>query len=66
MGLAADPPRASESWIDTVNRDSLEVLPGCRVEPGLAAREPGYRYQFERQGYFCVDLDARPGRPVFN
>jgi glutaminyl-tRNA synthetase len=24
------------------------------------------RFQFERQGYFCVDPDSRPGAPVFN
>ena len=27
---------------------------------------PGARFQFERQGYFCVDPDSRPGAPVFN
>jgi len=26
----------------------------------------GRIYQFERQGYFCVDPDSAPGRPVFN
>ena len=63
---AADPSRSGEKWIDTVNRDSLEVLSDCLVEPGLATREPGYRCQFERQGYFAVDPDSKPGRPVFN
>jgi glutaminyl-tRNA synthetase len=36
------------------------------VEPGLAEAEPGMRYQFLRQGYFCVDPDSTAGRPVFN
>ena len=27
---------------------------------------PGDKFQFERQGYFCVDLDSRPGKLVFN
>ena len=40
---------------------SLETLRGCRLEPSLAAAAPGARYQFERQGYFCVDPDSRPG-----
>ena len=41
-------------------------LPECRIEPSLASAEPGSRFQFERQGYFCVDPDSRPGAPVFN
>jgi glutaminyl-tRNA synthetase len=52
---------------DYVNPRSLEVLRGCRLEPGLAAAAPGSRFQFERMGYFCADLkDSAPGRPVFN
>jgi len=45
---------------------SLEVLRGCQLEPSLAGATPGSRYQFERQGYFCVDPDTRPGTLVFN
>ena len=54
------------TWLDNINPRSLEVLTGCKVEPSLAAAEPGSRHQFERQGYFCVDPDSAPGRPVFN
>jgi glutaminyl-tRNA synthetase len=36
------------------------------VEPALADAQPGGRYQFERLGYFCADLDSRPGALVFN
>ena len=36
------------------------------VEPGAAGAAPGTRYQFERLGYFCVDRDSAPGKPVFN
>jgi len=50
----------------SLNPQSLEVLTTCQVEPSLAGALPGSRYQFERQGYFCVDPDARPGAPVFN
>jgi glutaminyl-tRNA synthetase len=54
-------------FISRLNPQSLRALTGCQVEPGLAAAEPGSRYQFERQGYFCVDTrDSRPGAPVFN
>ena len=38
----------------------------CQLEPSLAGATPGSRYQFERQGYFCADLDTRPGALVFN
>jgi len=49
-----------------LNPDSLERLTDCRVEPSLADAEPGGRYQFERQGYFCVDPDSSKNKPVFN
>jgi glutaminyl-tRNA synthetase len=50
----------------TLNPNSLEALTACRVEPGLAGTTPGSRYQFERQGYFCVDPDSSAGALVFN
>ena len=49
-----------------LNPDSLEVLRGCRVEPGLAGATPGDRVQFERLGYFAVDPDSSGRRLVFN
>jgi glutaminyl-tRNA synthetase len=49
-----------------LNPDSLTTLTGCRVERSLACAAPGDRYQFERQGYFCVDPDSKPDRLVFN
>ena len=50
-----------------VNPDSLTRLESCRIEPSLAEAEPGDKFQFERQGYFCVDTeDSGPGAPVFN
>jgi glutaminyl-tRNA synthetase len=50
-----------------LNPQSLEVLPSCRVEPSLAGAAPGCQYQFERLGYFCVDLgESAPGALVFN
>ncbi len=56
-----------QEFTDYVNPQSLEVLKNCRVEPSLADGKPGDRCQFERLGYFCVDLkDSAPGAPVFN
>lgn len=49
-----------------LNPRSLEVLTGCRLEPGLAEARPGDRFQFERLGYFAVDPDSTPGHLVFN
>ena len=49
-----------------INPRSLERLAGCRVEPSLAAASPGNRYQFERQGYFCVDADSTTEHLIFN
>ena len=56
-----------EDFIDYLNPDSLESLPGCKLEPSLAGVALGERVQFERLGYFCADPeDSRPGAPVFN
>lgn len=49
-----------------INPASLEVVSGAKLEPSLAARGPGERVQFERLGYFAVDPDSTPERPVFN
>ena len=59
--------RHGENFVDRLNPDSLQVLQGCKVEPTLESASPGQRFQFERQGYFCVDTrDSRPGSLVFN
>jgi glutaminyl-tRNA synthetase len=55
-----------EDWKSYVNPDSLQVLVSCRVEPVLSAAKPGDRYQFERQGYFCVEPDSTSQKLVFN
>jgi glutaminyl-tRNA synthetase len=59
-------PGASEDFRDDLNPESLSVRQGCKLEPSLADAAPGTRMQFERQGYFCVDPDSAPGRPVWN
>lgn len=55
-----------KEYRDYLNPDSMVVLSGCKIEPGLSRVETGQRFQFLRHGYFCVDPDSRPGRPVFN
>ena len=59
-------PAAAEDFKSALNPQSLEVLTGCMVEPALAGGNDFDAVQFERQGYFCRDIDSKPGRPVFN
>ena len=63
-----DPERGREGagFLDALNPQSLEVLSGCLAEPSLASARVPDRFQFERIGYFCVDLDSAPGTLVFN
>ncbi len=63
-----DPAQAPEggTWLDNLNRDSLEVLRNVKLEPAMRDAAPGAIFQFERLGYFAVDPDSRPGAPVFN
>ena len=55
-----------QDFTANLNPNSLEVLTGCRLEPSVAGAEPGSRYQFERNGYFCVDPDSTADQLVFN
>ena len=59
-------PDESEDWKSQINPGSLETLKACYVEPALAQAAVGEHFQFERTGYFCVDLDSKPGALVFN
>ena len=62
-----NPEEGGADFRDSLNPDSLVTLTSCRVEPSLKGARPGSRYQFERQGYFCVDsVDSTPEAPVFN
>ena len=51
---------------DALDPESLQVISGCRIERSLAGAAPGAKYQFERQGYFCVDPDSSADKLVFN
>ena len=55
-----------EDFTVNLNPQSLEVRKNAKLEPSLTNAPAGSRYQFERLGYFCVDPDSTPGKPVFN
>ncbi|MGA8273273.1 MAG: glutamine--tRNA ligase/YqeY domain fusion protein, partial [Candidatus Sulfotelmatobacter sp.] len=55
-----------QDFTANLNPHSLEVITNAKLEPSLATAALGARYQFERLGYFCVDLDSKAGKPVFN
>jgi glutaminyl-tRNA synthetase len=66
--IKEDPNQTEEGqdFTANLNSNSLEVLTDCKLEPSLASASAGSRYQFERLGYFCVDPESAPGKPVFN
>jgi glutaminyl-tRNA synthetase len=55
-----------KTYLDYVNPESLKVLTNCKVEPSLINVVSGEQFQFERKGFFCADIDTKPGTPVFN
>ncbi len=62
-----EPDAGDKNFLDCLNPNSLEVLVGCKVEAGLADAAVSDRFQFMRQGYFCLDSrDSKPGALVFN
>jgi glutaminyl-tRNA synthetase len=64
----ADPSQfeEGEDFMSGLNPESLEVVRDAKLEPSLAGAKAEDRYQFERVGYFCADLDSKPGALVFN
>ena len=63
-----EPDTSEDTTLENLlNPHSLQILTGCKLEPGLVDAEPGHIFQFERLGYFCVDtVDSKPGAPIFN
>jgi glutaminyl-tRNA synthetase len=59
-------PGAEGDFTKDLNPLSLEVLSHAQAEPALADAVEGEAIQFERQGYFCLDVGKRRNRPVFN
>ena len=63
----ASPDSGDKNFLDAINPESLVVIDGARAEIGLNDAQAGQPYQFEREGYFCLDPDkTEDGRPVFN
>lgn len=63
---APDRDEAGGEFTDFINPDSLRTLTHCYLERSLGEAQPGERFQFEREGYFCVDPDHSHARPIFN
>ncbi len=59
-------PGKADDYRTVLNPASLEVVADAKVEPAAARAAAGTRFQFERIGYFSVDKDSAPGKPVFN
>ena len=59
-------PAGGENFTADLNPTSLELLGQARLEPALADAKLEQPVQFERQGYFCLDRDSKPGKPVFS
>jgi glutaminyl-tRNA synthetase len=56
-----------QDFIANLNPNSLEILTGCQLEPSLAQATIDDRFQFMRQGFFCLDsVDSRPDKLIFN
>jgi glutaminyl-tRNA synthetase len=62
----ADPEAEGRSFLDHISSTALLTVAGAYVDRALLGAEPGERYQFERLGYFSVDSDSTPDKPVFN
>jgi glutaminyl-tRNA synthetase len=59
-------PGKVDDYRSVLNPHSLEIVARAKVEPSAATAPAGTRFQFERIGYFSVDNDSTPERPVFN
>ncbi len=67
--IKSDPTCDEKKGIDFteyINPDSLKILKGCKLEPSLKEAKPLDVFQFERIGYFCVDLDSTKDYLIFN
>jgi glutaminyl-tRNA synthetase len=63
---AAKPEEGGGDFLEQLDRDSLEIVKGARLEASLASAAIGSRWQLERVGYFTVDQDSAPGSIVLN
>ncbi|HTF95807.1 MAG TPA: glutamine--tRNA ligase/YqeY domain fusion protein [Cellvibrio sp.] len=61
------PDAGGKNFLDAMNPNNLEILRDCKAEISLAKANVGNNFQFERQGYFCLDSKySTEEKPVFN
>ncbi|WP_052417371.1 glutamine--tRNA ligase/YqeY domain fusion protein [Cellvibrio mixtus] len=61
------PDAGGKNFLDAMNPNNLEILQGCKAEISLGNSIVGNNFQFERQGYFCLDSKySTVEKPVFN
>ncbi len=63
---APEPGARTGNFLDDLNPNSLEIIPHAKLEPSVLELSPGTVVQFERKGYFALDPDSTPQRPVWN
>lgn len=62
-----DAAKDGKDYVEHLNPDSLLTLTGCYAEPSMTEARPGEQFQFEREGYFCLDLQhTADNKPIFN
>ncbi|GHS91184.1 glutamine--tRNA ligase [Planctomycetales bacterium] len=61
-----NPDGERDNWLNCLNPQSLEILPEIYAEPAVKELGAEEKFQFERVGYFSVDKDTTPQKPVFN
>jgi glutaminyl-tRNA synthetase len=61
-----DVANAEGDFKDHINPDSLQVIANAYAEPALLNDQPDAKFQFIRKGYFNIDKDSTPGKPIFN
>ena len=65
--ISENPEKGGADFRESLNPESYKLIERAMVEPSLMDSKPGEIFQFERQGYFCVDIkDSKPGSLVFN
>lgn len=61
-----NPDAGDKNFLDAINPDSLQTIQHCKAEASLLSAEVGQAYQFEREGYFCLDKDSQNDKFIFN
>ncbi len=62
-----DSSKDGKSYVDFLNPESLVVLQNCYLESNLLNAKAGEQFQFEREGYFCIDENkSEQGKMIIN